>query len=190
MTGNNSSLVWMERPARAAELMALSDRQLASAIQLESHGELGLISNIGPRRAFPMQGLVAREFARHRIMLIGEAAHVVPPIGAQGLNMSLRDAAQAVELMTGEDDPGSPDILAEYDKFRRRDVQPRQQVIDLMNRSLLSGYVALEGGRAAGLSLIAGFAPLRRFVMQRGLAPVEGIPRMMRPQGRIPALMK
>ena len=190
MTGNTSSLVWMERPARAAELMALSDRELASAIQLESHGELGLISNIGPRRAFPMQGLVAREFARHRIMLIGEAAHVVPPIGAQGLNMSLRDAAQAVELMTGEDDTGSPGILEDYDMLRRRDVQPRQQVIDLMNRSLLSGYVALEGGRAAGLSLIAGFAPLRRFVMQRGLAPVEGIPRMMRPQGRMPALMK
>ena len=106
MPGNRSSLVWMERPARAAELMALTDAELAAEIQIGTHGELGRVSKIGPRRLFPMQGLVARDFARNRIILIGEAAHVVPPIGAQGLNMSLRDAAQAADLMAGEDDPG------------------------------------------------------------------------------------
>ena len=88
------------------------------------------------------------------MFLIGEAAHVVPPIGAQGLNMSLRDAAQAADLMEGEDDPGNPAIMADYDARRRRDVQPRQQVIDLMNRSLLSGFMALETGRAMGMSLL------------------------------------
>ncbi len=94
----------------------------------------GRISDIGSRRLFPMQGMVARDFAKNRIVLIGESAHVVPPIGAQGLNMSLRDAAQAAELMLGEDDPGQASVLSEYDALRRRDVQPRQQVIDLMNR--------------------------------------------------------
>lgn len=189
MPGNASALVWMERPERAAAIMALPDAALAREIQLNTHGELGRVTNPGPRRAFPMQGLVARDFARNRTMLIGEAAHVVPPIGAQGLNMSLRDAAQAVELMAHEDDPGHPDTLHEYDLIRRRDVQPRQQIIDLMNRSLLSGYFTLESGRAMGLTAIAHFGPLRRFVMQRGLAPVSGIPLVMRPQGKMPALI-
>lgn len=190
MPGNRSSLVWMERPARVSELMALPGAELAREIQLQSHGELGLVSDIGDRRAFPMQGMVARVFARHRTILIGEAGHVVPPIGAQGLNMSLRDAAQAAELMAGEDDPGDPEILRRYDAMRRRDVQPRQQVIDLMNRSLLSGNLLLEGGRALGLSLIEGFAPLRRYVMERGLAPVQDIPRIMRSHDNTPVLMK
>lgn len=181
MPGNRSALVWMERPARAAELMSLPDAELAAEIQIGTHGELGRVSDIGPRRLFPMQGLVARDFARNRIILVGEAAHVVPPIGAQGLNMSLRDAAQAADLMEGEDDPGTPEIMRAYDALRRRDVQPRQQVIDLMNRSLLSGFVAMETGRAAGMSLLSQFGPLRRAVMQYGLAPSAGLPRVMRP---------
>ena len=190
MPGNRSSLVWMERPARAAELLALSDREIAAEIQIGTHGELGLISNVGSRRLFPMQGLVARDFAKNRIILVGEAAHVVPPIGAQGLNMSLRDAAQAADLMEGEDDPGNRGILADYDARRRRDVQPRQQVIDLMNRSLLSGYMVMETGRAAGMTLLSQFGPLRRAVMQYGLAPSVNLPRVMRPpQGTAPELM-
>jgi len=190
MPGNRSALVWMERPTRAAELMALTDAELAAEIQIGTHGELGRVSDIGPRRLFPMQGLVARDFARNRIILIGEAAHVVPPVGAQGLNMSLRDAAQAADLMEGEDDPGNASLLADYDAKRRRDVQPRQQVIDMMNRSLLSGFLALETGRAAGLTLLSQFGPLRRAVMQYGLAPSSGLPRVMRPpQGNAPALI-
>ncbi len=190
MPGKRSSLVWMERPARAAELLALSDAELAAEIQIGTHGELGLISNIGARKLFPMQGLVARDFAKHRILLVGEAGHVVPPIGAQGLNLSLRDAAQAADLMQGEDDPGAKAIIEDYDALRRRDVQPRQQVIDLMNRSLLSGYLALEGGRALGLQVLAQFGPIRRAVMQYGLAPTSGLPRIMRKdQGMKPALM-
>ncbi len=190
MPGNRSALVWMERPARASELMALSDQELAAEIQIGTHGELGRIFNIGPRRLFPMQGLVARNFAKNRIILVGEAAHVVPPIGAQGLNMSLRDAAQAADLMEGEEDPGNSALLTAYDAARRRDVQPRQQVIDLMNRSLLSGFMALETGRAAGMTLLSQFGPLRRAVMQYGLAPTSGLPRVMRPaQGTAPALI-
>ena len=64
MPGDRSSLVWMERPARAAALMALSDQELSAEIQIGTHGELGRISNLGPRRLFPMQGLVARDFAK------------------------------------------------------------------------------------------------------------------------------
>lgn len=194
MPGNRSALVWMERPARAAELMAMDDRELAAEIQIGTHGELGRVFDVGPRRLFPMQGLVARDFARNRIILIGEAAHVVPPIGAQGLNMSLRDAAQAADLMEGEDDPGNPEVLSSYDALRRRDVQPRQQVIDMMNRSLLSGFMALETGRAAGITLLSQFGPLRRAAMQYGLAPSSGLPRAMRKpltddQGTAPALI-
>ncbi|MBI2719810.1 MAG: FAD-dependent monooxygenase [Rhizobiales bacterium] len=187
LSGNRSSLVWMERPARVDELMALPDAALAAEIQLAIHGDLGRVSGIGPRRAFAMQGLIAQQFARNRTLLVGEAGHVVPPIGAQGLNMSLRDAADAAELVAGVPDPGAAEVLAAYDRHRRRDVGPRQQMIDLMNRSLLSGLMPLEVGRAIALEMISRFGPLRRFVMRQGLGPQTLLPRAMREADSSPA---
>lgn len=184
LPGRRSSLVWMERPERAAEIAALLPVELAREIQRASHGDLGLISDTAPCHAFPMQGLTAESFGKNRVYLIGEAAHVVPPIGAQGLNMSLRDAAFAAELATDGlqwgDDPGEEKLLARYDSARRADVLPRQTVIDLMNRSLLSDLLPLELGRALGIG-IAGHVPfIRSRVMRQGLSPESGLPRLMR----------
>jgi 2-octaprenyl-6-methoxyphenol hydroxylase len=183
MPDNRSSLVWMERPARAAELMAMDDRALAAEIQLRCHGSLGAVTDIGPRKLFPMRGLTAQSFAAKRVLLLGEAAHVVPPIGAQGLNMSMRDAAQAAQLVADAihdgEDPGGAGVMNAYGAARRIDVAPRQAVVDIMNRSLLAGFLPLDGARALGLSLLESFAPLRRFVMQRGLAP-SSLPFAMR----------
>lgn len=177
---NRSSLVWMEHPARAEALMTLNDRELAAEIQIETHGELGLISPLGPRKSFPMKGLTARQFAKDRVMLIGEAAHVVPPIGAQGLNMSLRDAALAADLILANKDAGSDSLLAEYNAMRRAEVLPRQQLIDLMNKSLLLGFLPLEGVRALSLSALHYWGPLKRFVMERGLQSKDNLPFAMR----------
>ena len=178
---NQSSLVWMERPTRAEALMAMNDTELAAEIQIETHGELGLISNLGPRKSFPMKGLTARQFAKDRVLLIGEAAHVVPPIGAQGLNMSLRDAAFAVDLILASKDAGSSSLMAEYNALRRAEVLPRQHLIDLMNKSLLLGFLPLEAARALGLSAVRYFGPLKHLVMQQGLQPRHNLPFAMRP---------
>ncbi|MEP7174314.1 MAG: FAD-dependent monooxygenase [Aestuariivirga sp.] len=177
---NRSSLVWMERPARAEALMAMGDKELAAEIQIETHGELGLVSNLGPRKSFPMKGLTARQFAKDRVILIGEAAHVVPPIGAQGLNMSLRDAALAADLILASKDAGSDSLMAEYNTLRRAEVLSRQQLIDLMNKSLLLGLLPLEGGRALSLSALHYVGPLKRFVMEHGLQPKRNLPYAMR----------
>jgi 2-octaprenyl-6-methoxyphenol hydroxylase len=172
LPGRRSSLVWMVEPHRAKTLMALDDKALGAEIQIANHGELGLIEDVGPRGAFPMRGLRTSIFARNRVMLVGEAGHVVPPIGAQGLNLSFRDAATAAELIShavrqGED-PGDPAVLSAYDNRRRADILPRQSIVDLMNRSLISHFLPLEAGRALGLAALSGFGPLRRYVMEHG----------------------
>ena len=177
---NRSSLVWMDRPARAEALIAMSEGDLAAEIQIQTHGELGLISNLGPRKSFPMKGLTARQFAKDRVILIGEAAHVVPPIGAQGLNMSLRDAALAADLILASKDDGSESLMAEYNTLRRGEVLPRQQLIDIMNKSMLLGLLPLEGVRALGLAALHYFGPLKHLVMQQGLQPRHNLPFAMR----------
>ncbi len=180
LPGNRSSLVWMDRPARIDALHKLSDQDLAIEIQLETKGNLGRISDIGPSKTFPMRGQRATTFAAKRCMVIGEAAHVLPPIGAQGLNLSLRDAAQAADLIIGSDDPGTESVLREYNLIRRADVLPRQHMVSLLNHSLLSEFSALSLVRAAGLAAISNFAPLRNLAMRQGLAPSANLPFAMR----------
>jgi 2-octaprenyl-6-methoxyphenol hydroxylase len=183
MAGRRSSLVWLERPARAQALASMSDEDFARTLQAELHGELGVVSGIGHRKLFPMRGLTAVAFARNRVMLLGEAAHVLPPIGAQGLNLSMRDAATAAELITSAakfgDDLGGTDLLERYDRMRRSDVVPRQGAVDAVNRSLLAGSILPHGARLLGLMLAANIGPLRRRIMQQGLGPSE-LPRVMR----------
>ena len=106
---------------------------------------------------FPLVIEQPGQFARHRVALVGEAAHVLPPIGAQGLNMGLRDAAGIAEIvretMLSGEDPGAPQVLDRYNSARRADVASRTFVIDMANRSLLSDFVpdavAAGGGSAS-----------------------------------------
>jgi 2-octaprenyl-6-methoxyphenol hydroxylase len=165
-------------------ILALSPDDLAARLQLEMHGELGLVTDVSTPAVIPMQGLTARKFAANRLMLVGEPAHVVPPIGAQGLNMSLRDAAFAADAITDairmDEDPGSDKLLAAYDERRRGDVVPRQAVIDTLNRSLMSEFFPLHAARAAGMTLLQHVPPLRKRAMLEGLNPPGPLPRAMR----------
>ena len=115
--------------------------------------------------------------------LVGEAAHSLPPIGAQGLNLGLRDAATIGELVVHARrdgaDAGNAELLARYDALRRGDVTSRTFAVDLLNRSLLSGFLPLQGARGLGLFLIDRVAPLRRALMREGVQPASQ-PRLMR----------
>ncbi|WP_342642263.1 FAD-dependent monooxygenase [Rhodoligotrophos ferricapiens] len=173
LPGNRSSLVWMDRPDEIKRLMALDDRTFAAELERYVGGELGAVSDIGPRRAFPARTMIARQFAAKRTFLVGEAGHVLPPIGAQGLNLGLRDAKAAAWLIADAlaygEDPGGAEPLTAYDQARQRDVVPRGIGIDLMNRSLLSRLLPAQAGRVLAVGALAQIAPLRRAVMRGGL---------------------
>jgi 2-octaprenyl-6-methoxyphenol hydroxylase len=175
LPGERSSVVWVAAPKEAERLLALSDDELSAAAEARSHSILGRIRVEPGRHLFPLAIEQPSQFAKARIVLVGEAAHVVPPIGAQGLNMGLRDAADLADIvrdaMAAGEDPGSPEVLKRYGKARRADVLSRTFVIDIANRSLLSDFLPMQSLRAAGLHLIGSIGPLRRLAMREGLAP-------------------
>jgi len=175
LPGNRCSVVWVTASKEAERLMTLSDDELSAAAEAQSHSILGRLSVEPGRHVFPLAIEQPRQFAKARIALVGEAAHVLPPIGAQGLNMGLRDAADIADivreaLLSGED-PGSPQVLTRYGSARRTDVTSRTFAIDMANRSLLSDFLPMQSLRAAGLHLIGSIGPLRRLAMREGLAP-------------------
>ena len=186
LPGRASSLVWVERTEVAKRLAALSPDTLARALETRLHGLLGAIGDVAPPRIYPLSGLVAEVAGRNRVALVGEAGHVIPPIGAQGLNLGLRDAAALADVVAdgkirGED-VGGASALATYAHARAGDIEARTLAVDLLNRSLTSGLLPLDLARGAGLHMLGGIPALKRALMQRGLGTAGPLPRLMQSQ--------
>jgi 2-octaprenyl-6-methoxyphenol hydroxylase len=183
--GRTSSLVWVERPAAAARLRELDEADFRQALEARLQGLLGTIGHIGPRGVFPLSGLAAEATGSSRVALVGEAAHVIPPIGAQGLNLGLRDVAILTDCVAlavdRNDDVGAPAVMQAYSAARRFDVASRIWTIDLLNRSLLSQFLPVQAVRGFGLHLLKAIGPARRLAIREGLAPSFVAPRLMQP---------
>ena len=179
-----SSLVFVVDPTEAPRLAALPDPDIAAEIERRSHSVLGKIEVTPGRGIFPLTVATATRFAARRVALVGEAAHVIPPIGAQGLNLGLRDAATIGELVVAGHregrDVGDTELTDRYDIMRRADVTSRTLAVDLPNRSLLSDFLPLQGARGLGLFLMERIGPLRRAAMREGVMPFASQPRLMR----------
>ena len=185
LPGNRSSLVWVLDPAEAEIFAEFDDAALADEIERRTHSILGKITVEPGRALFPLARASADRFAARRIALVGEAAHLIPPIGAQGLNLGLRDAAAIGELAVtahrSGDDIGGSEVLERYDRMRRADARSRTMAVDLLNRSLLTDFLPVQSARGLGLYMLDRIGPLRRAVMREGVAPHgQREPRLMR----------
>jgi 2-octaprenyl-6-methoxyphenol hydroxylase len=184
LPGRRSSVVCVVDPTTAAELDAKSDAALSAEMERRAHSLLGAMRVEPGRGVFPLAIETAEPLARSRIALVGEAAHVVPPIGAQGLNLGLRDGATIAELVADARrqniDVGAPSVLARYDAQRHLDVTSRTFAIDALNRSLLTDFIPAQGARGLSLYLVDHIGPLRRALMREGVRPAASQPRLMR----------
>src|SRR6202008_2510327 len=126
LPGCRSSLVCVSAPENCEELAALDDAALSAEIERRANSLLGTMTVEAGRGGFPLGVETTDGFARNRIVLVGEAAHVVPPIGAQGLNLGIRDAAIVAEIVANAhahgEDLGSPEVLTRYEAERRADI--------------------------------------------------------------------
>ena len=165
-----SALVWMNAGPRALQLLNMNARGFSEAATIRSCGVLGELHLEGERRIWPVVTQRALHLTAERTALIAEAAHVLPPIGAQGLNTSLQDVAHLVVLACETPDAlGSRVMLDRYAKARERDIRARATVIDLFNRICQSSGGPLLQLRELGLKAVHDIQPLRRQVMRAGL---------------------
>jgi len=184
LPGQRSSLVFVTDPANAQTVAALDATALAQELERRSHSILGKLAPEPGRGVFPLAMQTARRVAASRIALIGEAAHVLPPIGAQGLNLGLRDAATiaeiAVDARRAGGDIGAASVLDRYNELRRSDVASRALAVDMLNQTLLSDFLPLQGARQLSFFMLQSIGPLRRAVMREGVGPSLSQPRLMR----------
>jgi 2-octaprenyl-6-methoxyphenol hydroxylase len=172
---HRSSLVWVMAEKDARRRGALDDEALAGEIERQAQSMLGAMRIEGERGMFPMMRIVVPRIVADRLALVGDAAHVFPPIGAQGLNLGLRDVeaviACAIDARDDGEDIGGPQALSAYQTARRPDIVLRTGVVDGLNRALLTHFAPADFVRGAGLAALSVIGPLRRFVMREGIGP-------------------
>ena len=181
LPGNRSSLVWVTKPANARELLAMDSDELAIRVEERMQSMLGKVTIEDGRQVYPLAEISASPVARSRVALAGEAAHVFPPIGAQGLNLGIRDVEDlAATAAAHRDDPGATAALNAYARRRLADVAARSGLVNLLNRSLLSSLLPAQIARSAGLTAMREIGPLRNLAMREGLRPGSGFSSLFR----------
>jgi 2-octaprenyl-6-methoxyphenol hydroxylase len=168
--GPASAVVWMETGPEIARLLALPVPAFEAEMTARSSGILGPLTLLTRRSVWPIISQIADRMSGHRTVLMAEAAHVVPPIGAQGLNMSLADLACLLALVTQHrDDPGLALVTDSYHRRRHWEAQARVTGIDALNRASMAGAQPLRDLRARALDLLYGTRPVRQTLMKLGL---------------------
>jgi 2-octaprenyl-6-methoxyphenol hydroxylase len=163
-----SAIVWMETGAEATRLAALPEAAFEREMNRRSCGMFGQLKLASRRTIWPIISQIADRFHGQRTALMAEAAHVVPPIGAQGLNMSLADLTALTRLMK-PDNLGEAAPLAAYTRQRYPDVALRVAGVGMLNRASMIAAQPLRDARAAALNVMYSAAPVRRTLMQLGI---------------------
>jgi 2-octaprenyl-6-methoxyphenol hydroxylase len=179
-----SAVTWVEREVEARRLLGGDPSALLEALSQEIGDELGPLALCGQPTGYPLSAHRARRLVGPRVALIGDAAHAVHPIHAQGFNLGVRDVAALAEVLVeaarAGQDLGSGEVLVRYERWRQADVRLVVGLTDGLNRLFSTDLVPARLLRAAGLNALGWLAPLRHLAMRRGMGLAGDLPRLAR----------
>ena len=162
-TGKRCGLVWSTNSDNANELVEMDDERFLSLAQERFGDRLGDFIRLGRRSAYPLKLTRAEQDVRDRLVLLGNAAHAIHPIGAQGFNLALRDVAVLAEILAdGGGDPGEGGLLHNYSRWRRSDQRGTIANSDGMTRLYANPSVLAAALRTTGLIAHAILPSLRQ----------------------------
>ncbi len=177
-------LIWCVASDQAEALLQLPENEFLSRGHARFGGSLGEFLKMGKRSSYPLRLVRANEDIRPRVVILGNAAHAIHPIGAQGFNLGLRDVAVLAEVLydemlsTKEQDPGTMAILKRYSDWRRPDQHGTIAYSDGLARLFANPSPLAAAARTAGLFAHALLPPLRRQLAVRAMGYRGSIPRL------------
>ena len=168
-----SALIWMDKAERVRQRSALPQSEFNRELTERSCGVLGQLEVAGQLTHWPVIGQLAHRLTGQRTVILAEAAHVVPPIGAQGLNMSLADIQTLHDLVrsdSGIRDPGSSAVLDRFSRRRWPDIAARVAAVEMLNRASIAGHPVVTGLRLKALEALQQSPAMRKPLMRAGLS--------------------
>jgi 2-octaprenyl-6-methoxyphenol hydroxylase len=179
-TGTRCGLVWSVPTATAQEILDLDDADFLAQAQQRFGAKLGAFVKAGQRSAYPLKLVRAREDIRERLVILGNAAHAIHPIGAQGFNLALRDAAILAEILADDEqhDPGEAGLLNTYSQWRQKDQRGTIASSDGMTRLFAHPSPLAAGVRTTGMIAHSIFPSLRRWSAIKAMGYRGRVPRL------------
>jgi 2-octaprenyl-6-methoxyphenol hydroxylase len=184
MSAGRCAVVWTVDSRDTGEVMGLSDGIFLCRLQERFGYRLGRLERVGRRQAYPLRLVKAKESVRHRLALVGNAAHTLHPIAGQGFNLGVRDIAVLAEVlvdaMSEGYDPGELAVLCRYDAWRRADHRQVTAFTDGMARLFTVSLPAMGMARAAGMLALDLLPPAKRLLTRLTMGRSGRIPRLAR----------
>jgi len=181
-----SSVVWVEKTEDASKILSMPKGAFEHSLQDRTKGILGEITLLSSPESWPLMLLSAKRLTAPRVALAAEAAHVLSPIGAQGLNLSIRDVAALAETLVDAarlgEDIGAASVLNRYESRRRNDIATRIGGIDGLNRMVSTHLTITHDLRRLGLMGLESIEPLKKLAMKQGLSPTLDESRLLKGQ--------
>lgn len=175
LPGQTSSLVWVMPTQDVEDVIHFKKHEMEAVINHKIGNRLGEITLMTGLESFPLCTMRVERLTTHRVALMAEAAHGFSPIGAQGLNLSLRDALVLRNTILSARrnglDIGSQNALIDYERQMQGDIHPRTIAVDLLHRSVAAPLPSpIHSLRREGMRLAGRSAILRRLIMRAGFA--------------------
>ena len=184
LKGNRSCITWTEDDNEGRRIVALDDTEFLAEAERRFGYRLGQIALAGPRALWPLEMHLARALVADRVVLVGDAAHLVHPIAGQGLNLGLRDVAALTEVVTDAArlglDIGSSIVLGRYERWRRTDSALSAAAFDALNRLFSSDWTLMRTARSAGLAIVDRLPVLKQFFVAEAAGLTGEVPKLLR----------
>ena len=178
------SVTWIERPDVARSLLATPKNDVLDALLARLNKTLSPIELLGRPAAFPLSAETARSFAAPRVALVGDAAHGLHPIHAQGWNLGVRDVAALAEVLvaarTAGQDLGSGETLRRYARWRQGDASTILGLTDGLNRLFSTDFIPAKVVRRTGLAVVDNLPLVKSWLMRRGMGIAGDLPKLAR----------
>ncbi len=170
LPGNRCQIVWTNPHKQAQALQKLDQQEFLAKLSYHTGGVLGDLQLEGERFLFPVQLMQCDRYIKSRLALIGDAAHCCHPVGGQGLNLGIRDAASLAQILQtahhqGED-IGELKILKRYESWRKLENLTILGFTDFLDRMFSNNWLPIVLVRRLGLWLMSYLKPLKIFALK------------------------
>jgi 2-octaprenylphenol hydroxylase len=178
------SIVWSVSPEQAEQLLALDEVEFSKSLTAALDGRLGMCQVISERQSFPLRMRYARHFARHRLVLAGDAAHTIHPLAGQGVNLGFLDAASIIDTLSELHEQGKD--LGEYSHLRALERWRKAEAMEMI--ATMEGFKRLFAGsnpfkkaiRDIGLTLVDNVAGLKTVFIKQAMGNKTTLPKLCR----------